>query len=217
MTSGRRTNSSRKPGRFVRSFSTGPARRSAFRKSWDDARVAAEYSMKIRHDFRRTAVRNRSSRRAREDVHDDHQAQDALGLRPLRHRERSGSPDSNREARRRDKGQNRDNHRNRAASRNSAAVRIAGFLSKLCRGRGSNPHVPFGTQDFKSVRITSQHRPNSFGRSCELVACVAFGDDQPQPQRTAIICTKPQATGSLRDQFGLSREEQPQPAAAIRR
>ena len=56
-------------------------------------------------------------------------------------------------------GTKQDNRRHRAASRNSAAVRIAGFLSKLCRGRGSNPHVPFGTQDFKSCASASFATP----------------------------------------------------------
>ena len=42
-------------------------------------------------------------------------------------------------------------------------------LAKKCRGRGSNPHGLFRTQDFKSVRGRSWDHAESFENSRELV------------------------------------------------
>jgi hypothetical protein len=68
-----------------------------------------------------------------------------------------------------------------------------------CRGRGSNPHVPFGTQDFKSFRGRFQDHAESFENSHEHLVGMAFSVDQSSPQSTARIRAKPQSMGSVRD------------------
>jgi hypothetical protein len=60
-------------------------------------------------------------------------------------------------------------------SRNSAAGGDADYqeiLIKWCRGRGSNPHVPCGTQDFKSCASASFATP-ARGNSLEFTRSAA--------------------------------------------
>ena len=41
----------------------------------------------------------------------------------------------------------------------TATEELANFLENWCRGRGSNPHAPFGTRDFKSRASASSATP----------------------------------------------------------